>query len=257
MSIIRVRKQRGYTAIPDATLRDPRFQSLRGLSALGLLVRLLSRPDGWEVRPGPLARECGVGRDALRAMLALIGHAGYLIRRRSRNDRGRWDWESEVYDTPQLTIAGFSGDGETVDGPAVAGHGGDISNTDSSITDLSNTHHSSGSGDNDLTWPVALTAEQRRACESEIEACLPERRADLVHELARRMTRRDLERLVLPHVWLRAVAKNYVPIAQASTLTDEQCEQAERDYCRRLRESREQGDRKRADLLAARGDCSS
>lgn len=240
MSIIRIRKQRGYTAIPDATLRDPQFQSLRGLAALGLLVRLLSRPDGWEVRPGPLAFECGVGRDALRAMLALLGRIGYLVRRRSRNNQGRWDWESEVYDTPQSTIAGFSGDGKTAGGRAAVGEGGDKDNTDSSITDSSSTHHSSGG---ELVWPEQLTPSARTLCERELSRCPLQRRADVVRELAARLNRRDLKPVRLPQMWVRslvaaAAADTLATFAPAAPLSAEQRAVVESEYQRRLRESR-------------------
>jgi len=87
------------TSLPNATLRDKRL----ALDELGLLVRLLSRPSGWEIYPGALRKETGWGRDKLRKVLANIEAAGYLRRIRGRykgddpKKMGTWQWHSEVY----------------------------------------------------------------------------------------------------------------------------------------------------------------
>lgn len=192
MSIIRVRRPRGYTVIPDATLRDSRLS----LSALGLLVRLLSRPDGWEVRPAALARECQIGRDALRGLLRNLEQIGYLMRRRTRDAHGRWDWESEIYDTPP-TIAGISGDGVSVTGRAAdestsSDVSGDISTTDISTTDSSITKSSSttttvskSGGSSNLDWSfLRLSVLERTAVEDVLAAVPPDLHQDLLDELA-------------------------------------------------------------------------
>lgn len=187
MSIIRVRRPRGYTVIPDATLRDSRLS----LSALGLLVRLLSRPDGWEVRPTALARECQIGRDALRGLLRNLEQIGYLVRRRTRDAHGRWDWESEIYDTPP-TIAGISGNGESVTGGTADestsnGAPGDIYTTDSSITESSTTTTTvtKSGGSSNLDWSfLRLSVIERTAVEDVLAAVPPDLHQDLLDELA-------------------------------------------------------------------------
>lgn len=237
MSIIRVRHRRGYTSIADQTLRNPRLR----LATLGLLVRLLSRPDGWEVRPGPLARECGIGRDQLRRLLRELESTGYLARRRSRDAQGQWSWGSEVYD--QSTIAVFSGDGKPGDGPPVVGESGDPDSTDTSITDTSITDHPRGG---ELAWPAQLAPAARDACAREVGRCTPEQRDAIVRELSHRLARAH-DPLRLPHLWVRALARaaragTLARLAPAAPLSVEQRAAVEQDYQRRVEESRRAGE---------------
>lgn len=92
--IIKIKKPRQYEVIPTSTLRDNRLQ----LDELGLLCRLLSRPDGWEVRPRALQNETGWGRERLRRVLTSLESHGYLQRVRSHDKKtGNWIWQSEIY----------------------------------------------------------------------------------------------------------------------------------------------------------------
>lgn len=93
---------------------------------------------------GALQHESGVGRDKLRSLLRELESAGYLIRRCVQGSGGRWQWISEVSDTPiqqdgivtenpqvpepgpeveraseRGTRDGFSVDGKSVDGRTV------------------------------------------------------------------------------------------------------------------------------------------
>lgn len=131
MSVIRKAQGQEFTVLPNPTIRDPHLS----LDALGLLVKLISRPPNWEVRPYQLQQECSIGRDKLRRLLAELENTGYLVRIKSRRSDGTWDWVSEVYQEAQTTTNGNSGHGATmdvfsVDGSAVAGKHGDIKKTE-------------------------------------------------------------------------------------------------------------------------------
>lgn len=140
MSVIRKAQGQEFTVLPNNTIRDSRLP----LDALGLLVKLISRPPDWEVRPHQLQKECDIGRDRLRRILSELERAGYLVRRKCRSPDGTWDWVSEVYqeaqNQPDSTIDGFSGHGSTIDvfsvdgsavgGSPVAGKHGDIEKKD-------------------------------------------------------------------------------------------------------------------------------
>lgn len=136
MSVIRRAQGQEFTVLPNPTIRDQRLS----LDALGLLVKLISRPPNWEVRPYQLQKECSIGRDKLRRLLCELEDSGYLVRTKVRKHDGTWDWVSEVYQKAQTTTDGNSGHGATIDGfpvdgsavsgSPVAGKHGDIKKTE-------------------------------------------------------------------------------------------------------------------------------
>jgi hypothetical protein len=81
-----------------AALQDPRLS----YRAVGVLVAVLSRPLDWRTSAEQLARErpSAEGRDAIRTALRELEAAGYLVRTRIRDDRGRVHTEWDLSDTP-------------------------------------------------------------------------------------------------------------------------------------------------------------
>jgi hypothetical protein len=76
-----------YTPIPNRYLRDPDIS----LGARGLYALILSHRPGWEISQESLARDNGIGRDAMRTLLNELIEAGYLHRssERERNGAGQ------------------------------------------------------------------------------------------------------------------------------------------------------------------------
>lgn len=78
-------------------------------AARGLLVELLSKPDGWHSNADEIAREArrsrgdkaGEGRAAIRALFAELERYGYMTRQKTHDAQGRMTTVLEVYDTPQ------------------------------------------------------------------------------------------------------------------------------------------------------------
>ncbi|BCA80318.1 hypothetical protein AOP6_2105 [Desulfuromonas sp. AOP6] len=98
MSIYKIVKPTGqFELLPVKTLRDPRLQ----LDELGLLVRLISRPPGWEFRPNQIKKETGWGKDRLKRAVESLERAGYIKRRQIRLPGGGYDWVSEIYGESQ------------------------------------------------------------------------------------------------------------------------------------------------------------
>jgi hypothetical protein len=87
-----------YTCLHNDVLRDERLS----FRALGVLVEILSRPDNWKTRSESLAANRREGRDAVRAALKELETAGYLVRRKVRDERGRISTVSVIYDVPQV-----------------------------------------------------------------------------------------------------------------------------------------------------------
>lgn len=99
MRIIRGRaSKRGFTVLPNATLRDD------GLSfrARGILAYLLSHEDGWETSSEEIARQGREGRDAVRSALSELETAGYVDRVRIQDPTtGLWSTQVTVNETPR------------------------------------------------------------------------------------------------------------------------------------------------------------
>ncbi|MFJ2578433.1 hypothetical protein [Kitasatospora aureofaciens] len=98
MRINRSRHERGFIALPNTLLQD------RGLSytARGLLVDLLSRPDGWREDGRRMADTSPQGRTAIAKALRELAEAGYYRVEKVRQPDGTFISVAHVYDTPQL-----------------------------------------------------------------------------------------------------------------------------------------------------------
>lgn len=125
--IVRRPRYHRFTILPNEALNDERLS----WKARGLLAFLLSKPDHWRTTSAHLAKVAPDGRDAVRAGLTELEDAGYLVRRKYRDERGRWKQDTYVYDNPEHhvdnpvdspvgnspTEAGLAGTGEA--GPLV------------------------------------------------------------------------------------------------------------------------------------------
>lgn len=97
MTIIRSpRVQRDFTIISNSVCLDARLS----MRALGLLVRLLCRPDNWQTNSETLAREFDCGRDQIRGVLKELSDAGYMRLEKSQNAKGHWESRWFVLEEP-------------------------------------------------------------------------------------------------------------------------------------------------------------
>jgi hypothetical protein len=93
-----LRKRNKFTTISNSALMDQRLS----YKAKGLLVMLLSRPDGWTFRVEWLMSQSQDGKEAVRAGLKELEDCGYLKRKARRADDGRLEgWIWFVTDEPQ------------------------------------------------------------------------------------------------------------------------------------------------------------
>ena len=103
-----------FTRVPNSAVNDERLD----LKARGLLLLMLSKPDGWTFRERHLASVAGVGRDQLRAAMQTLIDTGYVVRTRESVDGKPPICVTRVYDMPQaakvgLPEVGFPDRGET------------------------------------------------------------------------------------------------------------------------------------------------
>ncbi|GAB3251064.1 helix-turn-helix domain-containing protein [Kineosporia babensis] len=126
MPIVRSpRPESGFLTLRNEIVRDENLS----YRASGVLHDILSRPDNWRTDAVTLARQRPKheGRDAIRKALAELEEAGYITRRKVRDERGRWTTESLVHETPvprESVSAGQNQNGKPgVGGPVVEDSG--------------------------------------------------------------------------------------------------------------------------------------
>lgn len=119
MTAIRVARRERYTSISRSTIND------EGLSfrARGILIWLLDKPDDWRVDSEQIAAAAKEGRDAVRTALNELVAAGYIVRIKEQDEKGRWTSSTWVHERP-VTDA-WKPDA----GPADAGQPGAIPKT--------------------------------------------------------------------------------------------------------------------------------
>ena len=85
MAIFRVKKTRDFTIMSNHHLRDKKLS----LKAKGLLSLILSLPEDWDYTLKGLSYICKEGIDAVRMAVKELEDAGYIERRRFRNEKGQ------------------------------------------------------------------------------------------------------------------------------------------------------------------------
>ena len=99
MTVFHVAKNTNYTVMSNHHLRN------RGLSlkAKGLLSQMLSLPEKWDYTLQGLAYINREQIDAIRQAVHELERAGYIVRTRERDNRGRLRGaEYTIYEEPQL-----------------------------------------------------------------------------------------------------------------------------------------------------------
>ena len=83
--IIRAEKRETFTVISNQLINDNRISD----KALGTLVRLLAKPDNWNLNINHMVKTGKQGRTAVRSSIAELEKAGYIHRDVVRNQAGR------------------------------------------------------------------------------------------------------------------------------------------------------------------------
>ena len=94
MAVFRVEKTRDYTVMANHHLKNKALS----LKAKGLLSIMLSLPETWNYTTRGLAAICREGVDSISSALRELEKAGYVVRYRLRDERGRiTDTEYVIY----------------------------------------------------------------------------------------------------------------------------------------------------------------
>ena len=102
MAVFHVKKNTDYTIMANHHLRDKSLS----LKAKGLLSQMLSLPEEWDYTLQGLAYINREQIDAIRQAVHELERAGYIVRTRERDSRGRLRGaEYPIYEQPQSVSA--------------------------------------------------------------------------------------------------------------------------------------------------------
>ena len=150
MAVFRVERTAGYTVMSNHHLRNKDLS----LKAKGLLSQMLSLPEDWDFTLAGLSYINREKIDAIREAIRELEKAGYVIRTRERDDKGRLRGADYIiYEQPQQSVSDLPVlDNPMLENPALEKpmlenptqlnkdiSKIDLSKKDKSITDLSNT----------------------------------------------------------------------------------------------------------------------
>ena len=97
MAVFRIEKIRDYTVMSNHHLRNAGLS----LKSKGLLSMMLSLPEDWNYTTRGLAKICKEGTDSIGSALKELERAGYIVRNRLRDSKGKIvDVEYVIYETP-------------------------------------------------------------------------------------------------------------------------------------------------------------
>ena len=122
MAVFRVEKNKGYTVMSNHHLRNRDLT----LKAKGLLSQMLSLPEDWDYTLAGLSLINREKIDAIREAVRELERAGYIVRSRERDEKGRLRGaEYVIYELPQPptldlpTLENPTLDNPTLDNPTL------------------------------------------------------------------------------------------------------------------------------------------
>ena len=106
MAVFRIEKTRDYTVMSNHHLRNAQMS----LKSKGLLSMMLSLPEDWNYTNRGLAKICKGGTDSIGSALKELEQAGYIVRNRLRDSKGKIvDVKYVIYEMPPRTQASRMG----------------------------------------------------------------------------------------------------------------------------------------------------
>ena len=161
MAVFRVEKNKGYTVMSNHHLRNIELT----LKAKGLLSQMLSLPETWDFTLAGLSHINREKIDAIREAIRELERAGYILRSRERDEKGRLRGADYIiYEQPQPlpvsdlpTLENPTLDNPTQEKPTLEKpmlENPTQLNKDRSITDLSSTQEKNTEGVNTHSIPI-------------------------------------------------------------------------------------------------------
>src|SRR5574344_156090 len=102
MAVFRVERNKGYTVMSNHHLRNKELS----LKAKGLLSQMLSLPEDWDYTLKGLSLINRAKIDAIREAIRELERAGYIVRSRERDEKGRLRGADYIiYELPQKPVS--------------------------------------------------------------------------------------------------------------------------------------------------------
>jgi len=98
MAVLKHHRRNTFTTVDNTAIRDTQLS----WKATGMLVYLLSLPDGWNVNETDLTSRKKDGRTAVHSALEELTEAGYVRKQRVRDKRGRMRTQIDIAENPDL-----------------------------------------------------------------------------------------------------------------------------------------------------------
>lgn len=96
MSVFRVNATKNYTVMSNIHFRDKRLS----LKAKGLLSQMLSLPKSWDYTVAGLVSINKESKAAIQSTLKELEECSYLVRTRTKNEKGQFDYIYDIYEKP-------------------------------------------------------------------------------------------------------------------------------------------------------------
>lgn len=97
MSVFRVNKDKNYTVLSNYHFMDKRLS----LKAKGLLSQMLSLPEDWDFTVAGLVYLNKESKSAVQSTLRELEECGYLVRMKTKNEKGQFDYIYDIYEKPK------------------------------------------------------------------------------------------------------------------------------------------------------------
>lgn len=97
MSVFRINKTEDYTVMSNHHLKNKEMS----LKAKGLLSQMLSLPNEWDYSVAGLVAINKENKSSIQGVLKELEDFGYLVRTRSQNIKGQFEYIYDIYEKPQ------------------------------------------------------------------------------------------------------------------------------------------------------------
>lgn len=98
MAIIKIinSARKNYTIVDNSMLQDQNLS----LTEKGLMAYLLQLPNDWDISQTQVERATNTGRRTMQKLFDSLMNKGYIVKRESRDERGRFHVEYDIYEKP-------------------------------------------------------------------------------------------------------------------------------------------------------------